>query len=153
MPFRITQLPSEDKLCRTLSWPILEQFYPSPRIEQLIETYCGQTTRVRKLTLALAGRGRARSAAHPCRLDLSAQTAWGTPPARPRGALVRAVGYRRHAGGLRLWLALDGHGWHPGRCQRYSRQCPVLWAHLRREDEQSLPTTALPVPGGSRHPC
>ena len=53
MPFRITQLPSDDKLCRTLSWPILEQFYPRQRIEQLIETYCGQTTRVRKLTLAL----------------------------------------------------------------------------------------------------
>src|SRR6266581_8867994 len=53
MPFRITQLPSEDKLCHSLSWPILEQFYPRQRIEHLIETYCGQTTRVRKLTLAL----------------------------------------------------------------------------------------------------
>jgi hypothetical protein len=53
MPFRITQLPSTDKLCRTLSWPILEQFYPSPRIEQLTESICGQTTRARKLTLVL----------------------------------------------------------------------------------------------------
>jgi hypothetical protein len=35
MPFRITQLPSADKLCHTLSWPILEQFYPRQRIEQL----------------------------------------------------------------------------------------------------------------------
>lgn len=53
MPFRITQLPSDDKLCRTLSWPILEQFYPSLRIEQLTESICGPTTRVRKLTLVL----------------------------------------------------------------------------------------------------
>ena len=53
MPFRITQLPSDDKLCRTLSWPILEQSYPSLRIEQLAESICGPTTRVRKLTLVL----------------------------------------------------------------------------------------------------
>src|SRR5579864_5305548 len=53
MPFRITQLPSSDKLCRTLSWPILEQFYPRQRIEQLVETYCGQTMRVRKLSVVL----------------------------------------------------------------------------------------------------
>ncbi len=53
MPFRITHLPSSDKLCRTLSWPLLEQFFPRQRIEQLIQTYCGQTTRVRKLTLVL----------------------------------------------------------------------------------------------------
>ena len=53
MPFRITQLPSADKLCHTLSWPILEQFYPRQRIEQLTESICGPTTRVRKLTLVL----------------------------------------------------------------------------------------------------
>ena len=53
MPFSITQLPSADKLCRTLTWPILEQFYPHQRIEQLTESCCGQTTRVRKLTLVL----------------------------------------------------------------------------------------------------
>lgn len=53
MPFRITQRQSSDKLCRTLSWPILEQFFPRQRIEQLIETYCGQTTRARKLTVVL----------------------------------------------------------------------------------------------------
>jgi len=53
MPFSITQLPSADKLCRTLTWPILEQFYPRQRIEQLTESCCGQTTRVRKLTLVL----------------------------------------------------------------------------------------------------
>jgi hypothetical protein len=53
MPFSITHLPSDDKLCRTLSWPMLEQFFPRQRIEQLIQTYCGQTTRVRKLTLVL----------------------------------------------------------------------------------------------------
>ena len=53
MPFRITQLPSADKLCHTLSWPILEQVYPRQRIEHLTESICGQTTRVRKLTLVL----------------------------------------------------------------------------------------------------
>lgn len=53
MPFRITQLPSSDKLCHTLSWPILEQFYPRQRIEHLTESICGQTTRARKLTLLL----------------------------------------------------------------------------------------------------
>ena len=53
MPFSITQLPSADKLCRTLSWPLLEQFFPRQRIEQLTESICGQTTRARKLTLVL----------------------------------------------------------------------------------------------------
>ncbi len=53
MPFRRTQLPSDDKLCRSLSWPILEQFYPRQRIEQLVETYCEKTTRARKLTVVL----------------------------------------------------------------------------------------------------
>lgn len=53
MPFRITHLQSDDKLCRTLSWPILEQFFPRQRIEHLVETYCDQTTRVRKLSLVL----------------------------------------------------------------------------------------------------
>ena len=53
MPFRITQLQSSDKLCRTLSWPILEQFFPRQRIEQLTETFCSQPTRARKLTLGL----------------------------------------------------------------------------------------------------
>jgi hypothetical protein len=49
----ITQLPSPDKLCHTLSWPILEQFFPRQRIEQLIESCYGQSTRARKLTLVL----------------------------------------------------------------------------------------------------
>jgi hypothetical protein len=53
MPFSITHLPSDDKLCRTLSWPILEQFFPRQRIEQLVETYCDQPTRVRKLSMVL----------------------------------------------------------------------------------------------------
>jgi Transposase DDE domain/Insertion element 4 transposase N-terminal len=53
MPFRITHLQSSDKLCRTLTWPILEQFYPRQRIEQLVETCYGQTTRVRKLSVVL----------------------------------------------------------------------------------------------------
>lgn len=53
MSFRITHLPSDDKLCRTLSWPILEQFFPRQRIELLVETCCDKTTRVRKLSLVL----------------------------------------------------------------------------------------------------
>ena len=53
MPLRITQLPSSDKLCHRLSWPILEQFFPRQRIEQLIETFGGQGTRARKLTVVL----------------------------------------------------------------------------------------------------
>src|SRR5215471_8433384 len=53
MPFSITQLPSDDKLCRTLSWPMLEQFFPRQRIEQLVETYGNQPTRVRKLSMVL----------------------------------------------------------------------------------------------------
>ena len=53
MPYSITQVPSPDKLCHTLCWPILEQFFPRHRIEQFIETYCGQNTRARKLTLVL----------------------------------------------------------------------------------------------------
>jgi Transposase DDE domain/Insertion element 4 transposase N-terminal len=53
MTFSITQLPSTDKLCESLSWPMLEQFYPRQRIEQLVETYCGQATRARKLSLVL----------------------------------------------------------------------------------------------------
>ncbi len=53
MPFRITHLQSSDKLCRTLTWPILEQFFPRQRIEQLVETFYGQATRARKLTVVL----------------------------------------------------------------------------------------------------
>ena len=53
MPFRITQLPSSDKLCHRLTWPILEEFYPRQRVEQLTETYCGKSMRARKLTVVL----------------------------------------------------------------------------------------------------
>lgn len=53
MPFRITHIASEDKLCECLSWPILEQFYPRERLEVLIETCYGKATRARKLSLLL----------------------------------------------------------------------------------------------------
>lgn len=53
MPFRITHLPSADNLCRNLSWPILEHFYPRQRLEQLVETCCARTVRTRKLTLVV----------------------------------------------------------------------------------------------------
>lgn len=55
MPFRITHLASDDKLCQRLSWPLLDEVYPRERMEKLIETYCskGKAKRVRKLTLVL----------------------------------------------------------------------------------------------------
>src|SRR5437764_15000006 len=53
MPFRLTQRPSSDKLCHRLTWPILEEFYPRQRVEQLTETYCGKSMRARKLTVVL----------------------------------------------------------------------------------------------------
>lgn len=53
MPFSITQLPSSDKLCQRLSWPMLDQFFPRQRIESLIETSGGPRTRARKLTLVV----------------------------------------------------------------------------------------------------
>jgi hypothetical protein len=53
MPFSITHLPNSDKLSRTLSWPILERFYPRQRIEHLVEVCCDRNVRVRKLTLVL----------------------------------------------------------------------------------------------------
>ncbi len=53
MPFRITHICSDDKLCERLSWPLLERFYPRERLQALIETFAGKTTHVRKLSLVL----------------------------------------------------------------------------------------------------
>jgi len=115
MPFRITQLPTDDKLCRTLSWPILEQFFPSPRIEQLIETYCGRTTRVRKLTLTLVVRVLIcwhlylRHSLGGVFLKLSSAERWlaqDEPEALPTRA---AWTYRRKQLGVRLLRALMEH--------------------------------------------
>ncbi len=53
MPFRITHIGSDDKLCERLSWPILEQFYPRERLEALIESVYGKITRARKLSMLL----------------------------------------------------------------------------------------------------
>jgi hypothetical protein len=53
MPFSITHIADDDKLCERLSWPLLEQFYPRERLEALVETGTAQTTRIRKLSLVL----------------------------------------------------------------------------------------------------
>lgn len=53
MPFSIMHLPSDDKLCQRLSWPILDQFYPRELLTQHIQSSFGQVSRVRKLTLLL----------------------------------------------------------------------------------------------------
>ncbi len=53
MPFSITHIRSDDKLCERLSWPLLEQFYPRERLEALIEAGVGKTTHMRKLSLVL----------------------------------------------------------------------------------------------------
>ncbi len=132
MPFRITHLHSSDKLCRTLTWPILEQFFPRQRIEQLVETFYGQATRARKLTVVLVvwvlicWHLYLRHSLGAVFLKLSSAERWlaeeepDAPPTRAAWTYRRKqLGVRllrpRHAG--RLWLAADGHRWHPGRCQ------------------------------------
>src|SRR5437588_3621513 len=115
MPFRITQLPSADKPCRSLSWPLLDQFYPRQRIEPLIETYCGQTTRVRKLTLVLVvwvlicWHLYLRHSLGAVFLKLSSAERWlaeEEPEALPTRA---AWTYRRKQLGVRLLRALVEH--------------------------------------------
>jgi hypothetical protein len=115
MPFSITHLPSSDKLCHRLSWPILEQFFPRQRIEQLIETYCGQTMRVRKLTLVLVvwvlicWHLYLRHSLGAVFLKLSSAERWLTqdePEALPTRA---AWTYRRKQLGVRLLRALVEH--------------------------------------------
>jgi Transposase DDE domain/Insertion element 4 transposase N-terminal len=53
MPFMITELPSKEKLCKTLRLPVLEQFYPRELIEELVSTFHPKPTRARKLTMVL----------------------------------------------------------------------------------------------------
>ncbi len=53
MPFSITHLPSDGKLCQRLSWPILDQFYPPELLWQHVQTYTRKANRVRKLTVLL----------------------------------------------------------------------------------------------------
>ena len=51
MPFTITQLPSQDKLCKTFTLPMLERFYSREAISELIEAFHHKPTRARKLTM------------------------------------------------------------------------------------------------------
>src|SRR5438046_743177 len=53
MPFRITPLPSSDKLCHCLSWPLLQHYYPREHVEGLVARFHPHPTRARKLTLVL----------------------------------------------------------------------------------------------------
>lgn len=115
MPFRITQLPSDDKLCHSLSWPILEQFFPRQRIERLTETFCGQTTRARKLTVVLVvwvlicWHVYLRHSLGAVFLKLSSAQRWladQEPEALPTRA---AWTYRRKQIGVRLLRALCEH--------------------------------------------
>jgi hypothetical protein len=53
MPFTITQLQSQDKLCKTFSLPMLERFYDQKTIEELISTFHHKPTRARKLTMTI----------------------------------------------------------------------------------------------------
>lgn len=51
MPFRITELPSGDKLCKTFTLPMLERFYSREAVTELIEAFHHKPTRARKLTM------------------------------------------------------------------------------------------------------
>jgi Insertion element 4 transposase N-terminal/Transposase DDE domain len=53
MPFTITQLPREDKLCKTFSLPVLERIYSREVIAKLTETFHRKPTRARKLTMTI----------------------------------------------------------------------------------------------------
>ena len=55
MPFSITHIGGDDKLCQRLSFAVLDQLYPRERITRLMETYGagGKVKRVRKLTVDL----------------------------------------------------------------------------------------------------
>jgi hypothetical protein len=53
MPFKIMQLPNQDKLCQTFSLPILERLYDRQTIEELISAFHQKPTRARKLTMTI----------------------------------------------------------------------------------------------------
>src|SRR6266705_1101553 len=53
MPFKIMQLPNQDKLCQTFSLPVLERLYDRQTIEELISAFHHKPTRARKLTMTI----------------------------------------------------------------------------------------------------
>jgi hypothetical protein len=53
MPFKITQLPNQDKLCKTMSLPVVDRFYSHETIEELITSFHRKPTRARKLTMKI----------------------------------------------------------------------------------------------------
>jgi hypothetical protein len=53
MPFSITQLPDQGKLCKTFNLPILDRFYDRRTIEELITSFHRKPTRARKLTMTV----------------------------------------------------------------------------------------------------
>jgi hypothetical protein len=53
MPFTITQLPDQGKLCKTFNLPILDRFYSHETIDELITSFHHKPTRDRKLTMRI----------------------------------------------------------------------------------------------------
>lgn len=53
MPFKIIQLPNQDKVCKTFRLPILERIYDRQTIEELISAFHQKPTRARKLTMTI----------------------------------------------------------------------------------------------------
>lgn len=53
MPFTITQLPDQGKLCKSFGLPILERFYSRQRVGELITLFHQKPTRARKLTMLI----------------------------------------------------------------------------------------------------
>jgi hypothetical protein len=93
----------------------LEEFFPRQRLEQLIETYCGPTTRVRKLTLILVvwvlicWHLYLRHSLGAVFLQLSSAERW-LAEEEPQALPTRAAWtYRRKQLGVRLLRALVEH--------------------------------------------
>ena len=138
MPFKIMQLPSQDKLCQTFSLPTLERMYDRQTIEELISAFHQKPTRARKLTMTIViyvlicwslfvGSTLGAVYAELCSaerylaeqdpeelegtgsLGVATQTGWGSNPSPPLSTQVQAPGSASDPRGICLWSASDGH--------------------------------------------
>jgi|SRR5947208_11555238 len=138
MPFTITQLPSQDKLCKTFTLPMLERFYSREAVTELIEAFHHKPTRARKLTMTivvyvlicwslflgstllavyaeLCSAERYLAEQDPEELEgtgslgVPTQTGWGSNPSPPLSTQVQAPGSASDPRGICLWSASDGH--------------------------------------------
>jgi hypothetical protein len=138
MPFKIIQLPKQDKLCKTLSLPILERMYDRQTVEELITVFHHKPTRARKLTMIvvvyvlicwtlflgstlgavyaeLCSSERYLAEQDPEELEgtrslgVSTQTGWSPDPSPSLRAQVQAFGSAPDARGICLWSASDGY--------------------------------------------